>query len=95
VERARAGLPDAQAKRVEDALRQRLNDFSITARLKYLLSEDGVPVAPEDLDLLRDLRTQRNEALHGGAAAPAHDDVDRGVAFLSRAITTRWHEARY
>jgi hypothetical protein len=94
VERAIDGLEDDQAARVGEVLRQFLNQPSITARLKHVLAEEGVPVTADDLALLARLRNERNAALHGATADPEHDDVDCAVAFMSRATTTRWHRAR-
>jgi hypothetical protein len=64
------------------------------ARLQHVLAQEGVPVTEDDRALLRRLRRHRNRALHGSNATPDHDDVDRVVAFMSRAIATRWHRAR-
>ncbi|HEY4280332.1 MAG TPA: hypothetical protein VGM91_19065 [Conexibacter sp.] len=94
VERAANGLADEQAARVEEVLRKFLNQPSITARLKHVLAEEEVPFTRDDLALLASVRRERNLALHGDAAAPEHDDIDRAVAFMSRAIAARWHHAR-
>jgi hypothetical protein len=59
-----------------------------------VLSEEGVPVTDEDLALLRRLRDERNLALHGSAAAPEHEEIDRGIAVVTRALTTRLHRHR-
>jgi hypothetical protein len=93
VDRARSRLAGPKAERVDRVLRQFLNQFSIAARLEHVLAEEDVPVTAEDLALLGRLRDDRNRALHGATAAPAHDEIDRAVAFMSRAITTRWHRA--
>ena len=48
------------------------------------------------LDLLLDWipnEGARNKALHGSAAASEHEDIDRAIAFMSRALTTRLHRA--
>jgi len=89
VESACSGLSDKKADRVQDVLRRSLNQFSIRGRLAHVLAQEGVPATTDDLDLLRRLRDARNKALHGSTATPAHDDIDRAVAFLSRAITSR------
>ena len=94
VERAIDGVAKDKAARAEDILRRFLNQPSITARLKHVLGEEGVPVTSDDVALLTRLRNERNSALHGATAAPDHVDVDRAVAFMSRALTTRWHRAR-
>jgi hypothetical protein len=93
VDRATSGLESPKAARVDEVLRQFLNHRSITARLRYVLTEERVPVTEDDLALLGRLRDERNLALHGSAAAPEHEEIDRAVAFMSRAITTRWHRA--
>jgi hypothetical protein len=64
------------------------------AGLEFVLADESVPVDEDDRALLGRLRKQRNLAVHGSAAAPDHDDIDRGVAFMSRALTTRLHRAR-
>lgn len=94
VDRKSSGLAGNKALRVEKVLRQSLNHFPIRARLEHVLAEDGVPIMAEDLDLLGRLRKDRNRALHGATAAPPHDAIDRAVALMSRAITTRWHRAQ-
>lgn len=91
VESARRGVSDTKATRVEKVLRQTLNQFSISARLEHVIAQEGVPVTADDLALIGRLRKARNKALHGSTAAPAHDDIDRAIAFMSRAITTRWY----
>jgi hypothetical protein len=90
VQGACSGLSDQKADRVQNVLRGSLNQFSVRARLAHVLAQDGVPVTDDDLALLGRLRVDRNKALHGSASAPSHDDIDRAVAFVSRAITTRW-----
>jgi hypothetical protein len=94
VGRAIDGLGGDQAARVREVLTQFLNQPPITARLEHVLAEEGVPVTVEDLALLRRLRDERNLALHGSTAAPEHEEIDRGIAVLSRALTTRLHRAR-
>lgn len=94
VDRAIDGLRGDQATRVEEVLRQFLNQPPITARLKHVLGEEGVAVTNNDLALLRRLRDERNLALHGSTAAPEHEEIDRGIAVLTRALTTRLHRAR-
>jgi hypothetical protein len=93
VDRAIDGLAGEHAARVEEVLRQFLNQPPITTRLKHVLAEEGVPVTDDDLALLRRLRDERNLALHGSTAAPEHEEIDRGVAVMSRAMTTRFHRA--
>lgn len=94
VDRAIDGLREDQATRVNEVLRQFLNQLPITARLKPLLDEEGVPVTDDDPVLLRRLRDERNLALHGSTSAPEHEEIDRGIAVLSRALTARLHRAR-
>jgi hypothetical protein len=94
VDRAIDGLRGDQATRAEEVLRQFLNQPPITARLNHVLFEEGVPVTHDDLALLRRLRDERNLALHGSTAAPEHEEIDRGIAVLTRALTTRLHRAR-
>lgn len=88
------GLSEKKAARVASILRRSLNQFSIKARLQHVLAQDGVPVSTEDLALLGRLRDARNKALHGSTAAPAHEDIDRAVAFVSRVLMTRHRRAR-
>jgi hypothetical protein len=89
VDRATGGLGGGQADRVEKVLRQFLNQPSITTRLEYVVRTEGVPITSDDLALLARLRKERNSALHGEAAAPDHEDIDRALAVMSRAIVTR------
>jgi hypothetical protein len=89
---ATANVTDEQAARVRDVLGTFLNQRSIIARLQHVLVDDDVPVTADDLALLRRLRRQRNRAVHGAAATPTHTDIDRAVAFISRAVTTRWYQ---
>lgn len=93
VDRAVDGLEPGKADRVEHVLRGFLDQAPLMVRLEHTLAEDGVPITSDDLALLRGLRISRNRAVHGSAAAPEHDDIERGIAVLSRAITTRMHRA--
>jgi hypothetical protein len=86
-------LTDERASRVRDVLRTFVNQPSIMARLQHVLSEDRVPLAADDLAVLKRLRYHRNRAVHGATAAPQHNDIDRALALLSRAITHRWYRA--
>jgi hypothetical protein len=94
VSRAVEGLSGDQAQRVKEVLSAFLNQPPIIARLEHALGDEGVPVTDDDLALLRRLRNERNLALHGSTAAPEHEEIDRGLAVLSRALTTRLHRAR-
>ena len=88
------GLAHPKAQRVEEVLRRSLNQAPIMARLRHVLGEEAVPATDDDLTLLRRLRAERNSALHGSSGAPEHEDIDRAVAFMSRALTTRLHWIR-
>jgi hypothetical protein len=90
VKRACEGLADAKADRVKKVLCGSLNHSSIKDRLEYALTQEGVPMTPDELVLLRRLGDERNLAVHGSMAAPTHEEIDRGVAVMSRAIITRW-----
>ena len=94
VERAVGGLTGDKAARVQEVLRHFLNQPPITPRLEYVLAEEGVPVNDDDRALLGRLRAARNKALHGTAAASEHEDIDRAIAFMSRALMTRVHRSR-
>ena len=93
IERAASGLTEDRAARVDEVLRQFLNQPPLIPRLEYVLAEEGVPVTDDDRALLGRLRGARNKALHGSAAASEHEDIDRAIAFMSRALTTRLHRA--
>lgn len=90
VDRATAGLPDEKANRVRRLLEDLVNNQSLMTRLRQVLAEDRVPLTNDDLALLRKLRRQRNRVAHGGRAMPAHADLDRAVAMMSRAMVIRW-----
>jgi hypothetical protein len=89
VARATAGASDDHATRITQLLEGLLNSESLMTKLKRVLAEDGVPVTADDLAVLRRLRKQRNRAVHGAAAAPAHADLDQAIAFISRAMVIR------
>ena len=89
VDRATSDLPDEKANRVRRLLEDLLNNQSLMTRLQQVLAEDQVPLTNADRALLRKLRRQRNRVAHGGRAMPAHADLDRAVAMISRAMVIR------
>ena len=95
VSRACDGLSDAKLDRVNQLLRGMLNHLRIRDRLERVLSEEGVPVTMEDLRLLFRLKRDRDRSVHGSTAAPEHEEIDCAVAFMSRAITTRWYASTH
>ena len=93
IDRATSGLPDSKAIRVQRLLEDLLNNESLMTRLRRVLDEDSVPLTDDELALLRRLRRQRNRVVHGAHAVPAHHDLDRAIAIVSRAIVIRWQSA--
>ncbi len=93
IDRAAGGLTEDKAARVDGVLRQFLNQPPLIPRLEYVLAEEGVPVIDDDRALLGRLRSARNKALHGTAAASEHEDIDPAIALMSRALTTRLYRA--
>ena len=90
VDRSISGLPDEKATRVQRRLENLVNNESLMTRLRRVLDEHSVPLSDDDLVLLRRLRRQRNRVVHGGRAAPSHDDLDQAIAIISRAMVIRW-----
>lgn len=82
-----AGLPSAKRRRIEDMLGQ-LNSAPLLARLRQRISQDGVPVTEADFTLIAELRTIRNDLVHGrvGRSDVSVDAIDRGVAILARIL---------
>lgn len=87
-ERAIEGLSDDQGRRVEQVLRM-LNQAPLMERLREVLEEEGVPHSNEELDLLRRVRSKRND-LHGRSRqAPAEEDLKYAVALVNRMLVYR------
>jgi hypothetical protein len=92
IERASEGMTEAKSERVGNVLRQWLNSWSPQARLKKVLTDEGVPFTEEDMRCIRGLRRTRNRALHGAESMPRHDEIDQAIGLMSRAMTTRWRQ---
>lgn len=90
IERATEGMTEAKSKRVGNVLRQWLNSWPPQARLKKVLTDEGIPFTDEDMRRVRNLRKARNRALHGAESMPKQDEIDQATSLMSRAITTRW-----
>lgn len=98
VKRVRRAVP----KDIDRLLRERaldllgkVTDPPLMARLSEALRRDGVPIAPGELSLLRDLRTARNDAVHGRSPdLPQLEDVDHAVSVVARMILYRLSRRR-
>lgn len=98
VRRARKALPEdldpALAKRLEQ-LFANVNEPSLMAKLQHTVRADGVPITSGELELLKDLRDRRNDAVHGRVAAlPDADAVDHAVSVVARMIVYRLRRNR-
>lgn len=87
---------------VDPALGQRaldllgkINDPPLMAKLKEAIRRDGVPLAAGELDLLSDLRTARNHAVHGRTPdLPLAEEVDHAVSVVARMLLYRLYRRR-
>src|SRR4051794_1377443 len=90
VNRAREGMTGAKSERVGNVLRNMLNSWPILARFEQVLDAEAVPYSEEDRTGIKGLRISRSRAVHGAFAQPSHEEIDRAVGLLSRALSTRW-----
>lgn len=80
------GLSDEQASRVKDRLSE-VNSPPLMIRLRAALEKYGVPHTDSDLEILRRVRTARNEFQHGRSRTPpAEADVRQALGFLNRVV---------
>jgi hypothetical protein len=86
-----AGLNAAQEKRIRARLRN-LNQTPLPDALTEAFKVDGVLVSPAELRLLRKLREQRNDFVHGRGGTPADPaDLRYGLAIVARVLLYRIH----
>jgi len=79
-------LSDDQRQRVLDLLAT-INEAPLMTRLRAALAMDHVPFTEEDLTVLKRLRRQRNDALHGRQRGrPDSNDLDLARGFVNRMI---------
>jgi hypothetical protein len=79
-------LSPEQRTRVDD-LFGTINEAPLMARLRAALTMDHVPSTDDDLAVLRRLRRQRNDALHGRQRGrPTTNDLDLARGFVNRMI---------
>jgi hypothetical protein len=68
----------------------KFNEPSLMMRLLVVLDEDGVPIDPSELALLRELRRLRNNVVHGRQAAlPAIEDIEYATSIVARMLVFR------
>ncbi len=79
-------LSDEKRRRVND-LFATINEAPLLVRLRAALAADQVPHTEEDLAVLKRLRKQRNDALHGRQRGrPDSNDLDLARGFVNRMI---------
>jgi hypothetical protein len=79
-------LRPAQQQRVND-LFGTVNEAPLMVRLRVALEADLVPFNEGDIVVLRRLRKQRNDALHGRQRGrPTMDDLDMARGFVNRML---------
>lgn len=79
-------LSEDQRQRVLDLLAT-INEAPLMTRLRSALAIDNVPFTEEDLSVLKRLRRQRNDALHGRQRGrPDSNDLDLARGFVNRMI---------
>jgi hypothetical protein len=81
---ASQSLTPEQAARLRDFLGG-LNSPSMRMKLEHYIESTGVPVSKSEYDLLWDLRSFRNDIIHGREPTlPAQETIDHGVAVVAR-----------
>lgn len=87
--KANDGLSEQQRARVNDMIAH-LNEPSLLMRLEQALADDGVPVTRSELRLLSNLRTVRNDFVHGRARRGGDGATLRhALAIVNRLLTYR------
>lgn len=88
---AAGGFNAEQTKRVRARLNN-LNQPHLPDALAEAYKADGVPVSSAELRLLRKLREQRNDFVHGRGGRPADPaDLRYGLAIVARMLVHRIH----
>ena len=91
IETAIAGRTEPQAKRIRARLLN-LNQTPLPEALTRVFDVDSVPIAAAELSLLRKLRQQRNDFVHGrGGSPPDLADLRYGLAIVARMLVYRVH----
>lgn len=91
---ALAGLTGEVRSRVDNVLGT-VNDAPLLARLRLALANDRVPYTPTEFDLLKDLRTVRNDFIHGRERAlPNATDRRLAVSLVGRMLVYRMDRLR-
>jgi hypothetical protein len=86
---AGATWSDAQSKRLADLL-SRANEAPFFVRLRASVTADGLELSTGEADLLRNLRDQRNDLLHGRERRdPQPDELTAGLALVGRLLVAR------
>jgi hypothetical protein len=87
-------LPSALRRRAEKAIDD-LNQSPLMARFRELIEREGLPISEAEIDLLKAIRSVRNDAAHGRpAAAPPPAELDYATAIVGRLVVehlTRRH----
>jgi hypothetical protein len=89
-ENATRGLTSNQKRRVSDVLNNMLNAPSLMMKVRKALEDDEVPHTEGEVQLLKRVRDNRNDLVHGRSReAPLEDDVKYAVAFVNRMLVYR------
>lgn len=91
---AETSWSELQRTRLADAL-SRLNDAPFFVRLRAAVQRDGLELTRGESELLRQMRTQRNDLLHGRERAdPDPDPLTAAIALVGRLLTYRLSHLR-
>lgn len=78
---------DVQKRERVNLLISGLNQAPLLTRVRAQLSADAVPVTEGDMAMLKRVRDQRNDIVHGRATGADEQDLERAVALLARILS--------
>lgn len=82
---AARGFPQEKRERVKQLVGD-LNKSPLLARVRHRCAVDAVPISNEDMELLKRVRGQRNDLVHGKRDLADDREIDRAVALLARIL---------
>lgn len=89
-ERLGSNLDEPQRARLEKAI-EKLNEPPLEERLGARLKRDAVPISPQEMAILEELRGLRNAVVHGRQVdtVPARETLDLGISLVARMLVHR------
>jgi hypothetical protein len=89
IKSARREIAPELYARVNDLL-GKISDPPLLAKLRQAIERDAVPVTESDIDLLKELRTLRNDAVHGRGPGRIPDEkVRHALSVVARMLVER------